>query len=200
VEVPDRAPGKRKGRRPGGEDTRGAVLAAAREQFAEHGYDKASVRAIARQAGVDSALVHHFFGTKDQLFRQALEFPLDPRAIIDVVLAGDLDGMGERIARFALSLWEEPVVRTRLLATLRAAATNERAAQMVREFVKRELVEVVAARLDLPDAQLRVELIASQIVGLAMTRYVIGMQPLASAEIEQLIALAGPALQSYLTP
>jgi AcrR family transcriptional regulator len=200
VEVPDRAPGKRKGRRPGGEDTRGAVLAAAREQFAEHGYDKASVRAIARQAGVDSALVHHFFGTKDQLFRQALEFPLDPRAIIDVVLAGDLDGMGERIARFALSLWEEPVVRTRLLATLRAAATNERAAQMVREFVKRELVEVVAARLDLPDAQLRVELIASQIVGLAMTRYVIGMQPLASAEIEQLIALAGPALQSHLTP
>lgn len=175
------------------------MLAAARAQFAEHGYDKVSMRAIARQAGVDSALVHHFFGTKDQLFRQALEFPLDPRVIIDVILAGDLDGMGERIARFALSLWEEPAVRTRLLATLRAAATNERAAQLVREFMTREMVEVIATRLDLPDVQLRVELIASQIVGLAMARYVIGAQPLASAEVEQLIAMVGPALQSYLT-
>ena len=190
------------GRRPGGADTRGTVLAAARTEFASSGYEAASVRAIARAAGVDSALVHHYFGTKQQLFLAALEFPLDPRVLIEHVTGGDPDTVGERVARFAFTLWEQPGVRERLAATLRAAAGSDQVAQMLRGFIVREMVAGIAARLPAAaggvDPRLRAELAFSQIIGIAVARYVLEVPPIATAGVEELVALVGPTLQRYL--
>jgi AcrR family transcriptional regulator len=190
-------PAKRTGRRPGSADTRGEILAAARAEFARRGYEKATIRAIARAADVDSALVHHYFGSKEKVFLAAMEFPVDPSAIADQVL-GDRGGIGERLARFAFSLWEVPETRDRLVAMLRSAASNEEVAAMMRGFAVPALVRRVAAQLDRPDAEMRVEMAVSQIVGLAMVRYVIRLEPIASAEPETLIALVAPALQQHL--
>jgi AcrR family transcriptional regulator len=190
--------GRRTGRRPGGADTRGAALDAARGEFAALGYEKASMRGIARAAGVDAALLHHYFGSKQQLFLAALEFPVDPELIAQMILTGDRSRAGERIIRFALTLWEDPPVRERLLAILRTAATNEQVAALFRDFVERELVARLAAALGDARAGLRVELVMSQIVGLAMARYVFRVEPLASAGTEEMVALLGPALQHYL--
>ena len=191
-------PRKRVGRRPGGADTRGAVLDAARAEFAAHGYEKTSMRGIARAAGVDAALLHHYFGAKQQLFLAALDFPVNPEIITELIRTGDRSQAGPRIVRFALSLWEDPAIRERLLALLRTAATNEQFAELFRGFVERELAGGLAAALDVERADLRVELIMSQIVGLAMARYVLRVEPLASAPIEEIAALVGPALQGYL--
>ncbi|WP_354644947.1 TetR family transcriptional regulator [Kitasatospora camelliae] len=193
------SPRKKTGRRPGGADTRREVLEAARGEFAARGYQKASMRAIARAAGVDPALLHHYFGSKDRLFLAALEFPVDPRVMVEQVLAGDREGMGERLAAFVLRLWEEPAVRERLLALLRTAATTEEVAALMRGFMVTELVGRVAAGLDVERPELRVELVMSQIVGLAMARYVIGVEPLASTPAEELVPLLGRTVQLYLT-
>lgn len=189
---------KRVGRRPGGGDTRGAVLDAARSEFAARGYEAASVRSVARAAGVDPALVHHYFGTKQGLFVAALNFPFDPAVLTQQVFGGDLASVGERAVRFALTQWEDPVVRERLVATLRAAAGSDQVAQLMSGFAVREFIGSVAARLEGPDPMLRVELAMSQIIGLAMARYVLGVPPLATAGVEELVALVGPTLQRYL--
>ncbi|GAA2101447.1 TetR family transcriptional regulator [Kitasatospora saccharophila] len=190
---------KARGRRPGGGDTRGAVLAAARAEFAAHGYQKASMRAIARGAGVDAALLHHYFGTKDRLFMAALEFPLDPRTVVETVFAGDPATVGERVAGFVLELWERPEVRDRLLALVRTAAASEEVAALMRGFMVTELVARAAEQLDVEQPELRVELVMSQIVGLAMARYVIAVEPLASAPPEVLAPMLGRTVQGYLT-
>lgn len=192
------APRKRTGRRPGGADTRGAVLAAARAEFGAHGYEKTSMRGIARVAGVDSALVHHYFGSKQQLFLAALDFPLDPSFIVEVIIRGDQSKAGERIVRFVLTLWENPQVRDGLLAVIRSVASNEQVAALFRGFIQRELVPRFGAALGSAGAELRVELIMSQIVGLAMARYIIGVEPLASASVDELAALVGPVFQHYV--
>ncbi|HEY3870046.1 MAG TPA: TetR family transcriptional regulator [Actinocrinis sp.] len=195
-----RAPGRKKtGRRPGGADTRSAVLGAARAEFAAHGYEKTSMRGIARAAGVDPALIHHYFGTKQQLLLVVLELPVDPRVIVEQVLAGDLATVGERLLRFALTLWQNPGVRDRMVATVRTALTNEQITALMWGMLRREVVPVIAARLPVPDPELRAELVFSQMVGLAMARHVIGVEPLASADVEKLVALVGPTVQRYLT-
>ncbi|WP_405013012.1 TetR/AcrR family transcriptional regulator [Kitasatospora sp. NBC_01539] len=193
------APRKKTGRRPGGADTRGTVLEAARAEFAARGYQKASMRAIARAAGVDAALLHHYFGTKDRLFLAALEFPIDPRLIVPQVLEGGPAAIGERLARLVLALWEQPDVRDRLLAVLRTAAASEEVAGLMRGFMVAEVVAGVAAGLDVPQPELRVELAMSQVIGLAMARYVIAVEPLASASPDELLPLLARALQGYLT-
>ena len=123
------------GRRPGKADTRGVVLGAARTEFAAHGYEKATMRGIARAAGVDVALVHHYFTSKDRLFLAALEFPVEPGLVVGQMLAGDRADVGERVARTVLTLWETEPVRERLLALVRAAATHEQIAALIRGFV-----------------------------------------------------------------
>ena len=195
----ERGAGERRvGRRPGGADTRGAVLDAARGEFAARGYEKTSMRAIARAAGVDAALLHHYFGSKQQLFIAALEFPIDPELIAQLILTGERSEAGPRIVRFALTLWEDPPVRERLLAVLRTAATSEQLSAMFRGFVEHELVTRLSAALGDERAGLHVELVMSQMIGLAMARYVFQVEPLASAGVEELAALVGPALQRYL--
>ncbi|MER5858700.1 TetR family transcriptional regulator [Streptomyces sp900105245] len=193
---------RRRGRPPRAEsaDTRDRILAAARAEFSERGYEKTSVRGIAKAAGVDSALVHHYFGTKDQIFEAAIEVAFAPALNAPNALAdGPLDGVGERLTRFIFGVWDNPTTRTPLLAIVRSAVNNETAAAVFRRLVAAQLLRRVAAQVDLPDAELRAELAAAQLVGAAMMRYVIKLEPLASADLEQIIARVAPVVQGHLT-
>ncbi|MFI7605173.1 TetR family transcriptional regulator [Micromonospora sp. NPDC049366] len=191
---------RRTGRRPGNPDTREAILDAARAAFAERGFDAASIRAIAAAAGVDPALVHHYFGSKDQLFLAAMQAPVDPRELIPKVLAGDRDGLGERLVRMFLGVWDSPA-GTAGVALLRSAVSNEWTARLLREFLTTQVLRRVLDHLDVAPAEvpLRGSLVASQLIGLAMMRHVIRLEPIASASPETLAATVGPTVQRYLT-
>ncbi|MFJ9210879.1 TetR family transcriptional regulator [Streptomyces sp. NPDC102264] len=175
------------------------ILDAARTEFAERGYDKTSIRGIAKAAGVDPALVHHYFGTKDEVFAAAIEVSFEPALMLPALLAGGPDGIGERLARFFIGVWENPVTRAPLLAVIRSALTHEAAAKVLRTFVLRRLLERVAEELDVPDPTFRAELAASHMIGIAFLRYVIRAEPLASVDTEEIIAMVAPTLQRYLT-
>ncbi|NES29467.1 TetR family transcriptional regulator [Micromonospora terminaliae] len=191
---------RRTGRRPGNPDTREAILAAARAAFAERGFDAASIRAIATAAGVDPALVHHYFGTKEELFRTAMAMPIDPAQLLPGVLAGGPEGVGGRLVRTFLGVWDSPA-GTPAVALLRSAVSNEWMARLVREFLVTQVLRRVLDHLDIDPVELplRGSLVASQLVGLAMMRYVIRLEPVASADPETLVAAIGPTVQRYLT-
>ncbi|MEU5309292.1 TetR family transcriptional regulator [Streptomyces sp. NPDC021562] len=199
----DHGPGaRRRGRPPRTESagTRDRILAAAREEFSERGYEKTSVRGIAKAAGVDSALVHHYFGTKEQIFEAAISVVFAPALNAPAALAdGPPDGVGERLTRFVLGVWENPTTRTPLLAIVRSAVNNETAAAVFRRLIATQLLRRIAGQVDLPDAELRAELAAAQLVGCAMLRYVIKVEPLASADLEQIVARVAPVVQGHLT-
>ncbi|GHA32376.1 TetR family transcriptional regulator [Streptomyces tauricus] len=179
---------------------RDRILAAAREEFAERGFEKTSMRAIAKAADVDAALVHHYFGTKEQVFEAAIEVAIGPLLSAPGSIGeGPLDGVGERLARFFFGVWENPATRKALLAIVRSAVNNETAAGVFRRLISTQLLRRVALQLDLPDAELRAELAAAQLVGIAMLRYVIKVEPLASAAPEQIITRVSPVIQSHLT-
>jgi AcrR family transcriptional regulator len=193
---------RRRGRPAGsgsGTDSRDRILAAAREEFSARGYDKTSIRSIAKTAGVDPALVHHYLGSKEQIFAAAIEMSFEPALGVADVLAGGPDDIGERLARYFIGIWESPVTRPPLLAIIRSALTNDTAAAVLRGFVLRRLLERIAGELNVPDPRLRAELAASQMIGIAMLRYVIRVEPLASLDVEDLIPLVAPTLQRYLT-
>ncbi|MEU0087045.1 TetR family transcriptional regulator [Streptomyces sp. NPDC006274] len=182
-----------------GPGARERILQAAREEFAERGYDKTTMRGIARAAGVDAALVHHYFGTKDDVFAAAIEVSFEPATVVPQILGQGAPGIGERLARFFIGVWENPASRAPLLAIIRSALTHEAAAKVLRGFVLRHLLERVAAELDVPDPRFRAELAASHMVGIAILRYVIRVEPLASADPEEIIRIVAPTLQRYLT-
>jgi len=221
---------RRTGRRTGDSGTREAILAAARTRFGDHGYAGATIRAIAADAGVDPALVHHFFGTKERLFAAAMRLPVIPGELISAALApGARDpgrGLGEHLLRTVLSAWAVDEVRETFLGLMRSAVTSEQAAAMLREFatdsILGRLAEVAgaagtpgaagasggvkatgatgAAGADgLGEADFRAALVASQVLGLALTRYVLGLEPLAAASQDDLAAAIGPTLERYLT-
>jgi len=185
------------GRRPGSVDTRGEILAAAREEFAAKGYDAASVRGIARQAGVDPALVHHYFGTKEKVFVAAMALPFDPADRLPQVLAGDPAQLGERLVRMFLSIWAEPEFRTPMVGMVRSAFTGEQGATLLREFVGSALLGRVAQAAG-PVDPLRVQTAAAQMVGVVILRHVVRLEPLASADPEEIVALVAPTVQRYL--
>lgn len=187
------------GRRPGASGTRETILAAARHAFAAAGYGGTSIRAVARAAGVDPALVLHFFGSKDGLFEAALELPVDPGVLVSTLLAGGAEGLGERIVRAFLGIWDATPGQGPMLAMLRSAVSHQEAADMLRRLLLRAILRPLAdgAGADRPD--LRAALIASQVSGLAMTRYVLHLEPIASAAADDLAPLIGATLQRYLT-
>ncbi|MFF0820915.1 TetR family transcriptional regulator [Micromonospora haikouensis] len=193
------ATARRTGRRPGNPGTREAILDAARAAFAERGFDAASIRSIAAAAGVDPALVHHYFGGKDQLFLAAMGAPLDPGELLPWVLAGDADGVGERLVRTFLGVWDSPAGAA-AVALLRSAVSNEWTARLLREFLVTQVLRRVLHHLDVDPAELplRGSLVASQLVGLALMRYVVRLEPVASAPPETLVAAVGPTVQRYL--
>ncbi len=195
-----RLPGRRPGRRPGRPNTRDAILAAARQAFAERGYDGASIRSIAAAAGVDPALVHHYFGTKDELFAATVNFPANPAEFVPRVLAGGAEGVGERLVRAFVSTWDSPVGAAGV-ALLRSAVSSQLAARLLREFLTTQILRRVNAMLqiDPAEAPLRAALVASQVSGLALMRYVLKVEPLASAPPEDVVAAVAPTIQRYLT-
>jgi AcrR family transcriptional regulator len=182
-----------------GPGARERILEAARTEFAERGYDKTTVRGIAKAADVDPALVHHYFGTKDEVFAAAIEVSFEPTLVIPAILGQGTDGIGERLARYFIGVWENPATRAPLLAIIRSALTHEAAAKVLRSFVLRRLLERIAGDLDVPDPKFRAELAASHMIGIAILRYVIRVEPLASADPEEIIAMVAPTLQRYLT-
>lgn len=182
-----------------GPGARERILEAARTEFAERGYDKTSVRGIAKAAGVDPALVHHYFGTKDEVFAAAIEVSFEPALVVPAILGEGKDGVGERLARYFIGVWENPVTRAPLLAIFRSALTHEAAAKVLRGFVLRRMLERIAADLDVPDPKFRAELAASHMIGIAILRYVIQVEPLATVDPEEIVAMVAPTLQRYLT-
>lgn len=187
------------GRRAGQSTSREDILAAARVRFARHGYSGTTVRSVAVDAGVDAALVHYFFGTKASLFAATMALPVNPADVLAGVLAEGLDGVGERLARAFLRIWDDPEAGRPLIALVRSAASHEEAATMLREFAGQEVLGRIASALDDPQAGLRATLVASQLVGVAMARYVLRVEPLASAGHDALARALGPTLQRYLT-
>ncbi len=207
-----RRPGRasRTGRRGGDSGTREAILAAARARFGELGYDHATIRGIAGDAGVDAALVHHFYGTKDQLFAAAMRLPANPREVLAGALApgarDDDQSLGEHLLRTVLGVWEVAEIRATFLGLLRSAPTSEQAVVMLREFLAGAILGPLAeaAAQAAPgtggqDAGYRAALVASQVLGLGLTRYVLEVEPLAQASSADLIAAIAPNLDRYLS-
>ncbi|MEV4253181.1 TetR family transcriptional regulator [Spirillospora sp. NPDC049652] len=189
--------GRRSPGRPAGRTgTREQILAAAREMFADKGFDGASLRGIARAAGVDPALVHHYFGNKEGVFVAAMRFPVNPAELLPKVMSVEPDRVGEQFAREFIAIWDDPEKRAPIVAMLRTAMTNERAAALMREFITSALLERVAAARDVP--LLRLQAAVGQLVGVMIVRHVIQVQPLASASPEELVELIAPTLQRYL--
>jgi AcrR family transcriptional regulator len=190
----------RTGRRPGNQDTREAILTAAREAFAERGFDGASIRAIAAGAGVDPALVHHYFGNKDQLFLAALRVPINPADVLEDVLAGGTADVGERIICTLLSVWDSPA-GSAVIAAVRSAVANDAMSKVLRQFIVDRLVRGALVRLGVAPAEapLRATLVASQMAGLVMVRYILKAEPMASQSPDAIAAAIGPTIQRYIT-
>ena len=201
---------RRAGRRAGETRTREAILDAARRRFGEHGYERATIRGIATDAGVNPALVHHFYRTKERLFAAAMKLPVVPSETLGAAITAERDRLGDRFEEHIgeilvgtmLRAWDVADVRTAFLGLLRSAATSEQGVTMLREFVAGTILATLAraARLgDDPAGRYRANLVASQVIGLGFTRYVLGLEPIASASTEDLVAAIGPTVQRYLT-
>lgn len=188
----------RTGRRRGTTRTRDKILDAARTHFGEAGFDGATIRGIASAAGVDPALVPHYFGSKEGVFKAAVQFPADPAEFIPRLLAPGIDGLGERLTLFFLETWDSPAGAS-LLGLIRSVVSSELAADLMREFVTREVLGRLAAAIDIDHPQLRASLVATQLVGLAMLRYVIKVRALERASRRELARWIGPSIQRYLT-
>ncbi|WP_240687333.1 TetR family transcriptional regulator [Amycolatopsis suaedae] len=190
---------RRRGRRPAGEDTRTLLLDAARAVFSESGYDGATVRGIAGRAGVDAAMVNHWFGSKENLFAQAiLQLPFDPEELVSTLLTGPAEQLGERIVRKFLTLWDATGGGV-FTALVRSVTSHEQATQIMRELFLKRLFGRIQERAVDDRPQLRATLCASQMIGMGMIRYVVKFEPFASADIDTLVPAIAPTLQRYLT-
>lgn len=192
-----RGPGRPK--KNGGQEKRAAIVAAAEKEFADRGYDATSLRAIARRAGVDPSLIHHYFSDKTALFAESLRFPANPADILSVALAGSTDDFGERAVRAVLAVWDDPKVHRRGLVLIRTAGSAAPVGQTLRSFVATEITGRIAASLPAPDALLRASLIVSQSLGLLYARYGVKLSPIADLSSDELAALIGPTIQRYAT-
>ena len=188
----------RRGRRPGRPDTKAAILAAARESFAAAGFGGTTIRAIATDAGVDAALVHHYFGSKDDLFVAALALPVDPREVIGAAVAGPAEEAAEKLIRTFLSVWDDPGFQPALLATVRRIL-EPGGDKLIREGFLPVVLIPVGEQLGLDRPELRMPLVASQVIGLILARYVVRVEPIASLDAERLVAIYAPTIQRYLT-
>ena len=191
---------RRPGRRPGANETREAILVAAREAFAAHGYEKATIRGIARAAGVDPALVHHFYGSKEEVFRAAVGDVLAPiaEAIDGPGHNADPAEAGARLASAIVALWEHEPTKGQLLGALRSAVTSETAAGLLRQIVRERAIGTIAASTDRPDAELRANLIGATIIGTSLVRHVLEVEPISSLDERRLATVLAGAIGYYL--
>ncbi|GAA1691831.1 TetR family transcriptional regulator [Fodinicola feengrottensis] len=194
------APARRRSGRPRGETrTREDILAAARGEFHQYGFDRTTIRGIAASAGVDPALVHHYYGSKQDLFLAALQFPAEIPQLVHTVMAGGPEGAGERLVRFFLSIWDRSDTISPFMALLRSAISNPQATAMLREFVTDMVIGPATSQLAVDQRAIRAPLVASQMIGLAFARYVLELEPIRSASLETLVGTVGPTVQRYLT-
>ena len=187
-----------RGRRPAGENTRAALLDAAKAEFTERGFDGATVRSIAQRAGVDAAMVNHWFGGKERLFVAAMEIPVNPEEIVRRILDGEPEQAAERLLRTLLSVWDANGGGA-LVALVRSVASREATARMIREFVGQAIFGRAVSAVASDRIELRTALLGTQVVGLLMIRYVICLEPLASADHDTVVLAIAPNLQRYLT-
>ncbi len=190
---------QRRGPRARDADTRSDIVAAAREEFASHGYEGTAVRAVARRAGVDPALVRHYFGDKTVLFAAALRLPVDPTAVIRGVLVGERADVGANVVRAFCQTWDQPQNRVAMLAAFRTAVRGGPTANLLREFLTGPVLGHVARRSGAADPAAAAALAASQLAGIIVVRYVLEAEPVASATIDTMVAWYGPVLQRHLT-
>ncbi len=190
--------GPSRGRRPGGPDTRAAVLAAARASFAEKGFRGTTIRAVATEAGVDPALVHHHFGTKDNLFVAAIELPVDPREVLAHVVAGPVESVAERFLTAFLGVWDDPALQPALLTVVRRVLEPGGDLLFSQGFLP-VVIQPVGIALGLDRPEHRMTLVASQGMGLIVLRYLMRVEPLASMPAAAVVATYAPTLQRYLT-
>lgn len=196
---------RRRGRPPksSGGDARQAIAEAAAAEFSERGYDAASMRGIARRAGVDPALVHHYFESKAALFAEAVRLPVRPDRIIRHALDAPVERLGASIATTVLTAWEDPRVKPVGITLLKSAIGGSAAGALVRQFLVRELGSQIAGKLtgagiDAAEADLRASLVLSQMAGALVVRHVVALEPLASAPLDEVIARVGPAVQGHI--
>lgn len=190
----------RLGRRPvGGPDTREAIVDAARQLFAERGFDRTTMRAVAAKAGVDPALIHHYFGTKDGLLTAVLELPMDPVALLGD-LGGDPERAGEELVRRILGFWEgEPGARERMVALLRTGLSHDQSAALLRDLLGRTILAALERSVAPDRPRLRAALIGTQMGGMLLGRYLLRVPGVAEASVEELALALGPTIQHYLT-
>jgi AcrR family transcriptional regulator len=190
---------KRPGRPPGTSDSRARILANARELFARNGIGNTSIRSIAAAAGVDSALVHHYFGTKEQLFAAAVHIPIDPMQIIGPLREVPLEELGITLPSLLLPLWDS-AIGAAFIATIRSLLAGDDVS-LIRSFLQDVITVEVGARVDDPPGSgpVRVQFVASQLVGVVMARYILELEPFASLPVDQVAQTIAPNLQRYLT-
>ncbi len=190
---------KRPGRPAGNSDTRDRILANARALFARNGIANTSIRAVAAAAGVDSALVHHYFGTKEKLFAAAVRVPIDPMDIIGPLRETPVEELGHKIPSMLLPLWDSEV-GAGFIATLRSILAGSEV-NLFRSFIRDVIAVEVGARVDNPPGSgiIRIQFVASQLVGVLMARYILDLEPFKSLPAEQIVETIAPNLQRYLT-
>jgi AcrR family transcriptional regulator len=190
---------KKPGRPPGTSDTRERILTSARDLFARNGFDKTSIRAVAAEAGVDPALVHHYFGTKHKLFTAAIRIPIDPMMIIRPLRETPIEELGLTVPSVLLPLWDSEL-RDGVIATLRSLLSGADVG-LLRSFMREVVIAEIAARVDNPPGTgiVRAEFVMSQLAGVMMARYILEVEPFASLPAMQIAETIAPNLQRYLT-
>jgi AcrR family transcriptional regulator len=189
----------RTGRRPGASSTQADILEAARKLFLQRGYQGATMRLIAAEAGVDASLIVHFFGNKLNLFSEAVEWPFDPEEEMPKLFADGRRNVGRNLVALVLRIWDEQGTRSPILTLVGAAVNDSEASEMLTEFIRHPLFAPLLERLGSDQPELRATLVSSQLVGLGLTRYILRLEPLASARASEVIDLVGPNVQRYLT-
>jgi AcrR family transcriptional regulator len=190
---------RRPGRPAGNSDTRERILTSARELFAVNGIDRTSIRAVAKAAGVDAALVHHYYGTKEQLFAAAVHLPIDPMQVIAPMRETPVEELGLKLPSLLLPLWESEL-GAGLIATLRSLISGDEVG-LARSFLQDIIGGEIGSRVDDPPGtgKIRTQFVASQLMGVVMARYIIKVEPFASLPTEQIAQTIAPNLQRYLT-
>lgn len=189
-----------RGRRAGGPDTRGQILAAARRRFLAEGYRAVTMRQVAADAGVDLALVSYYFGSKKGLFGAAVTVSANPAGAIAGAVNGDLATLPQRALRDLLALWDDPETGAPLKAMFGSISQDPGFAALVRQMLEHELIARLAARLGGIDGERRAAAFCTQITGVVVARYILRLEPVASMPADEIIRTFAPALHTALRP